>query len=66
MTRGRPSSRKRKVHSAPAVDAVATTVGLVTTMLGDSLSTLDAEATLIDRLFGAEIASLFGDRGDGK
>ena len=32
---------------------------LVTTALGDSWSTLDAEVALIDRLFGCEIAALF-------
>ncbi|MBA4751302.1 MAG: hypothetical protein H2055_03610 [Sphingopyxis sp.] len=32
---------------------------LVTTALGDSWSTLDAEVALIDRLFGGEIAALF-------
>jgi hypothetical protein len=32
---------------------------LVTTALDDSWSTLDAEVTLIDRLFGGEIAALF-------
>lgn len=34
---------------------------LVTITLDDSLSTLDAEVALIDRLFGEDIAALFGE-----
>jgi hypothetical protein len=34
---------------------------LVTVTLDDSLSTLDAEVALIDRLFGGDIAALFGE-----
>ncbi|WP_156000995.1 MULTISPECIES: hypothetical protein [unclassified Sphingopyxis] len=53
-----PSATTQSLSSMAAA-RTKSTERLVTTALGDSWSTLDAEVALIDRLFGCEIAALF-------
>ena len=49
------SSSERQI----GLEACAGTNQLVSTALNDSLSTLEQEAAIIDRLFGGEIAAIF-------
>lgn len=51
--------------ASPVADCATTFDGLVRVALDDSWSTLEQEVALIDRLFGGDIAALFGGSGDG-
>ena len=52
--------------ASPVGDARVDDPGLVSAAFDDSLSTLEQEVALIDRLFGGEIAALFEGPGYGK
>jgi hypothetical protein len=66
MSRKAPATSRETIPGSCRNDAAPETETLVSVAFDDSWSTLDEEVALIDRLFGGEIAALFGRHDSGR